>query len=328
MNYFVRFAWLPAVFILLTIVFIVALARIKRKKTKYRYSLGNMFKQESLGSTHPHKKIFWLLRFCTLVVLAFLIARPQIVDSRSNIQVDGIDIVLVLDASGSMTLADLEGDTRSRFEIAKQEAVRFASKRDNDAIGLVIFANDALSRCPITSDKHVVCNMIRELQIGDINQDGTLLATAMVTAANRLKHSKAKSKVMILLTDGEPSQHDMSSEIAIEIAQKLGIKVYTIGIGSDQDAIVIHPFLGRVPKPKVNSQLLTLIAQKTGGKFFMAYDAADMRKIYETIDALERTKHETPIFSKYYDLFLPVTLGLMGFISIELLLSTFAWFSI
>lgn len=268
------------------------------------------------------------MRAFTLATLALLIARPQIVDSRSNIQLDGIDIMLVLDASGSMTLSDLEGDERPRFEIAKQEAIRFANKRDNDAIGLVIFANDAISRCPITSDKRVVCNMIRELKIGDINPDGTLLATSMVTAANRLKYSKAKSKVMILLTDGEPSQNDMNHELAIEIAQKLGIKVYTIGIGSDKDTFFMHPFFGRIPKPKVNAQLLTKIAQQTGGTFFMAYDAADMRKIYETIDALERTKHETPIFSRYYDLFFPITVGLMGCMSIELLLSTFVWFSI
>ncbi len=328
MNYFVRFAWLPAAGILLAVLACVVLVRMWRKKTKYRYSLGASLKRASLASTHPHKKIFWTLRFLTLVILALLIAKPQIVDSRSNIQVDGIDIVLVLDASGSMTLNDLEGDDRSRFEIAKHEAIRFVQRRDNDAIGLVVFANDALSRCPITSDKNIVCNMIRELQIGDIDDRGTLLATSMVTAANRLKHSRAKSKVMILLTDGEPSPNDMNSETAIEIAQKLGIKVYTIGVGSDQESYILHPFYGRVPKPKVNAQLLTEIAQKTGGQFFMAYQAADMRKIYETIDQLERTKHETTVFSKYYDLFAPVTLALMGFISIELLLSTFTWFSL
>lgn len=328
MIYFVRFAQISVACILITAVFLIAFARFKRKKPKYRYSFGSMFKRESLGTTHHYKKLFWSLRFLTLVTLAILIAKPQIVDSRSNVQVDGIDIVLVLDASGSMNLTDFEGDKRSRFEIAKEEAIRFAQKRDNDAVGLVIFANDAISRCPITSDKRIICNMIRELQIGDINQDGTVLATSMVTAANRLKHSKATSKVMILLTDGEPSPQDMSSDTAIEIAQKLGIKVYTIGIGSDQDAFMYHPFYGRVPKPKVNAQLLTHIAKETGGQFFMASEASDMRKIYDTINQLERTRHETPVFSKYYDIFLPATLALMGCISMELLLSTFAWFSI
>lgn len=328
MIYFVRFAWLPAAGILLAVLFLVALARYKRKKIKYRYSFGSMFKRESLGTRHQHKKIFWALRCFTLITLAILIARPQIVDSRSNVQIDGIDIVLVLDASGSMQHTDLANDERSRFEIAKEEAIRFAQKRDNDAIGLVIFANDAISRCPITSDKRIVCNMIRELKIGDINADGTLLATSMVTAANRLKHSRAKSKVMILLTDGTPSPNDMSADTAIEIAQKLGIKIYTIGIGKDQDTYMMHAFYGRIQLPKVNSQLLSHIANQTGGQFFMAYDASDMRKIYETIDQLERTKHETPVFSKYYDVFLPVTLALMGCISMELLLSTFTWFSI
>lgn len=328
MNYFVRFAWLPVAGILLAVVAFLVFVRLWRKKTKYRYSLGNMLKRESFASTHPQKKIFWTFRFLTLVTLALLIAKPQIVDSRSNIQIDGIDIVLVLDVSGSMSLNDLEGDDRSRFEIAKYEAIRFVKRRENDAIGLVIFANDALSRSPLTHDKNIVCNMIRELNIGDIDDRGTLLATSVVTAANRLKHSKAKSKVMILLTDGEPSPNDMDAQTSIEIAQKLGIKIYTIGVGSDKESYILHPFYGHVPKPKVNAQLLTEMAQKTGGQFFMAYEAADMRKIYETIDQLERTKHETTIFSKYYDLFAPVTLALMGCISIELLLSTFAWFSL
>jgi len=328
MIYFVRFAWLPAVFILLGVVIVAALIRRRKKKTKYRYSLGSIFKRESLGTTHPHKKIFWAFRFLTLVVLAVLIARPQIIDSRSNIQIDGIDIMLVLDASGSMGQSDFENDERTRFDIAKEEAIRFAQKRDNDAIGLVIFAHDAISLCPITSDKRPVCNMIRELQLNDINSDGTVLATSMITAANRLKLSRAKSKVMILLTDGTPSPHDMNSETAIEIAKKLGIKVYTIGVGSEVERYFLHPFYGRVPLAKVNAELLKHIAKETGGQFFMASDAADMRKIYETIDRLERTKHETPVFSKYYDIFLPATLALMGCVSMELLLSTFAWFSL
>jgi len=328
MNYFVQFVWLPVAFILFGVVVAIAILRRRKKKTKYRYSLGSLFKRDSLATTHPHKKVFWILRFVTLTVLALLIARPQIIDSRSNVQIDGIDIMLVLDASGSMTMCDFENDQRSRFEIAKEEAIRFAQKRDNDALGLVIFAHDAISRCPITHDKHVVCKMIRELALGDINSDGTVLATSMVTGANRLKLSRAKSKVMIVLTDGEPSPHDMSAETAIEVVKKLGIKVYTIGIGSDQDSFMLHPFYGRIQKPKVNAELLTHIAKETGGQFFMAYDSADMRKIYETIDRLERTKHETQVFSKYYDLFLPATLALMGFVSMELLLSTFTWFSL
>lgn len=328
MIYFVRFAWLPALFIFLAIMVVAVFIQRRKKKIKYRYSLGSLFKRESLTTSHPYKKIFWMFRFLTLVVLAFLIAQPQIIDSRSNVQIDGIDIMLVLDASGSMSLNDFENDQRSRFDIAKEEAIRFAQKRENDALGLVIFAHDAISRCPITSDKRIVCNMIRELQLNDINSDGTVLATSMVTAANRLKLSRAKSKVMILLTDGTPSLHDMNSETAIEIAKKLGIKVYTIGIGSDEDRFAILPFYGRVQLPKVNAELLTHIAKETGGQFFMASDASDMRKIYETIDQLERTKHETPVFSKYYDIFFPVTLALMGCVSMELLLSTFAWFSL
>lgn len=329
MTYFLRFAWVSALYVLLPIVFIIVLLQYKWKKnTTYRYSLGSTLRKQFMASAHPHKKILWLTRFFVLLLLAFLIAQPQLVDSRSNVSVEGIDIVLVLDASGSMQYQDLDNDKRSRFDVAKDEAIRFVAKRDDDAIGLVLFGNDALSRCPITHDKKIVSQMIQELKLGDIDPDGTKLSTAIVTAANRLKHSKAQSKVMILLTDGEPSPGDMEPSVAIEVAKKLGIKVYTIGIGSDDSGFIRHPLYGLVPKQGINKNLLKAIAQQTGGQFFLAHDAQDMREIYNTIDTLERTRHESPIFSRYFHIFAPLTGALIGIFSVELLLSTFVWFGV
>ena len=311
-----------------TIILAIIVRRFVRKTVVYRYSLGQALKKNGSGASHMHKKVFFLLRFLTLLLLAIVIAKPQIVDRRSKIPVQGIDIVLVLDVSGSMQFRDYDDDERSRFDVAKAEAIRFIEKRDSDALGLVLFGKDTVSRCPITFDKQLLQSIVDELKLGVIDADGTMLITGMVTAANRLKHSHAKSKVMILLTDGEPSEGDMDPSVGIEVAKKLGIKIYTVGIGSEEEQLMRHPFYGVFAKPKVNKELLTKIANDTGGQYFLARNAADMRKIYDTIDALEKTDHEVPMFSLYYDLLIPFVAIIMGIIFFELLLSTYVWFSL
>ena len=267
-----------------------------------------------------------MLRFLSLLALALLIAKPQLVDPRSNVLVEGIDMVIALDMSGSMRLADFE--RKSRFEVAKKEALRFIEKREHDPIGLVIFGRYAFSRCPITLDKNILKTILQELQIGFVNPGGTVLSTALLTAANRLKESTSKNKIIILLTDGEPTPNDASEEMAIDVAKKLGVKIYTVGIGSDEDQIAVDELGMPFRMPKVNARLLKKIAQKTGGKFFMAKNPKDMRKIYEIIDKLEKTEHETDIYSKYFDIFMPFLWIIFFVILFELFLATFIWFSI
>lgn len=298
------------------------------KQTRYRYSIGSRAMHEGQASRHPYQKIFYLIRLFSLAILAFLIGKPQLVDSRSNMLVEGIDIMLVLDASGSMQHQDYSDDRRSRFDVAKEEAIRFIKKRTNDALGLVVFGADAVSRCPLTLDKKILTELVNNMRIGDINPDGTMLATAMITAVNRLKSSSARSKVMILLTDGEPSDGDMNPAAACEIAKKFKIKVYTVGIGSDRDELMMHPIFGPIPKPKVNTALLEKIARETGGKSFMAHNAQDMRSIYDTIDQLEKTEHETPLYSRYFDIFSPFALGVLIAAAMQVILSSSVWFSI
>ncbi len=329
MLYFLRFAQAWLLYFLLPLLLLLVWIRLRFfKPTKYSYSCAQILKTHNLATRHPYKKLFFGLRALTLLALVLLIAKPQLVDSRSKIDVEGIDIVLALDVSGSMQFQDYDDDKRSRVDVAKAEAIRFVQKRDNDGIGIVIFGNDAVSRCPLTLDKNMLKKIIEELHIGVIDPDGTMLSKGMVTAINRLKHSKAQSKVLILLTDGEPSEGDMKPATAIEVAQKLGIKVYTVGIGSEKDEFFMHPFYGMVAKPKVNAALLKKIATSTGGQFFMAHNAHDMRVIYDTIDSLEKTQHEAPLFSKYYDIFIPVLLILLGLLLFELWASSFVWFGI
>jgi Ca-activated chloride channel family protein len=310
------------------IVLIMFIRKYFHKQVVYRYSLGNAIKQNCVASAHIHKKVFYFLRLLVLILLAIIIAKPQIVDSRSKVPVQGIDIVLVLDVSGSMQIKDYDDDHRSRFDVAKAEAIRFIEKRDHDALGLVLFGKDTVSRCPITFDKQLLKEVVEELKLGVINSEGTMLITGIVTAANRLKHSQSKSKVMIVLTDGEPSEGDMDPSVGIDVAKKLGIKIYTVGIGSEQEQMFRHPLYGILTKPKVNKELLTKIANQTGGQYFFARSAADMRRIYDTIDALETTEHEVPHFSLYYDLLVPFVALIMGIIFFELLFSTYVWFAL
>lgn len=330
MNYFfLRFVYPLVLGVLWAVVLLIMLVRSRlHKPLLYRYSLGSIAKKRNVASNHWYKTVFYWSRFIVLFVLAFLIAKPQLVDSRSKVTTEGIDIVLVLDVSGSMQFQDYDDDERSRFDVARAEAMRFVELRHNDAIGLVIFGRDAVSRCPLTMDKRLLKDVLDELKLGVIDADGTMLITALVTAANRLKHSGAKTKVIILLTDGEPSEGDMDPSVGIDVAKKMNIKIYTVGIGSEQEQMFMHPLYGLVTKPKVNKELLTTIAKQTGGQYFMAHNARDMRTIYDTIDVLEKTEHEAPLFSIYHDLFMPFVFIIMCMLFIELFLSTFTWFAL
>lgn len=330
MELFLRFAALFLLYIFLPLVVVLAIARRKfRRQVTYGYSLGAWLSRNNFVSRHPHTKILYVSRLLTLLILALLIARPQLVDYRSKVEVEGIDMMLVLDVSGSMQFDDFGDQRQRRIDVAKNEAVRFIIKRDRDPIGLVLFGKNALSRCPLTLDKNILTAMVRDLDIGVVDPDGTVLATAILTAANRLKNSQSVSKVMILLTDGEPSQGDSVMQTAIDVSKQLGIKIYTIGIGSDKDIEVVDHRSGfRAIIPKVNTVLLGRIAQETGGRAFLARSPHDMRAIYDTIDSLEKTTYETDLFSRYYDIFMPIVGALLFLMLAELLAITFWWFSL
>lgn len=328
-TYFLRFEHINLLYTAIIIFIITLIIRFKwHSNVRYQYALASTLKTADMHSNHPHKKIGQSIRILVLLLLTFLIGQPQLVDPLSKISVDGLDIMLVLDVSGSMQFQDYDNDQSSRLDVAKKEAIRFVNKRTNDAMGLVIFAKEAVTRCPITVDKKMLTDIINHVQLGIINADATALVTGMICAANRLKLSKATSKIMIVLTDGEPSEGDMIPEIIIKIAHELGIKIYTVGIGSEQDQLFMHPLYGVMQKPKVNADLLTHIATQSGGQFFMAHNAADMRRIYDTIDQLETTKHEVPLFSYYIELMYPVGLIILFLLIIEIILSSLVWFAL
>lgn len=328
MNYIMQWQQPYVLFWLVPFIVLVAWYRwYYYRPIHYRYSLVRAMVYDNVQSSHLYTYFFFIIRVIVLSMIALLIAMPRLVDIDSKIPIEGIDIVLVLDVSGSMNNQDDESDVRTRVDVAKEEAIRFIEKRNNDAIGLVLFANDALSRMPLTMDKQLLKEVIGDLNIGFINPNGTLLFTGVVTAANRLKHSKAKSKIMILLTDGEPTDGDMSPQVTMDIVKQLGIKIYTIGIGSDQPRYIQHP-LGLIPIPGVNKEVLSYLAKQTDGQFFLAKHPQDMRRIYDTIDQLEKSEQEMPLFNRWYDLAFSVIWVILALLFVELCISTFVWFSI
>lgn len=329
MEYMLHFAYLKMLYVLLPVCAVLAWVRWRYASgIRYVYPLADTLHKQGLASRHPYKIILYCMRLCALVGLALLIAKPQLVDPRSHVKMQGIDIVIALDVSGSMSYPHHADDPEPRIDVAKREAIRFIDKRDNDAIGIVIFANDALTLCPLTADKMLLKKIVDDLALGVIDYQGTLISAALIMAENRLKHSTAKSKVIILLTDGDPSPDDRDPQIPLAIAKELGIKIYTIGIGSNQTVKIMQPFGPILRKTTLNKPLLKKIAHETGGRFFEAKKPSDMRVIYDTIDQLEKTEIEAPVFSHYHDYFLPFVWCVFCLVLLELFLASFVWFSL
>ncbi|NGY36546.1 VWA domain-containing protein [Flavobacterium sp. XN-5] len=243
-----------------------------------------------------------VLRLVALSSLIVAMARPRTVDiSNKTKTTKGIDIVMAIDVSGSMLAKDLKPN---RMEALKRVAADFADERPNDRIGLVVYASEAYTKTPVTSDKAVVLEAIRGIKYDNVLQDGTGIGMGLATAVNRLKDSKAKSKVIILLTDGVNNAGFIEPETAADIAKQYGIKVYTIGIGSNgmaESPYAIGPngqFLFQMMKVEIDEKLMKSIALKTDGRYFRATSNSKLAEIYAEINKLETTEIEE---LKFYD---------------------------
>lgn len=299
------------------------------KNPVYSYPLTNVIIKDDFSIRSQRKKILFGIRFITLMSLLFLIARPQLVDRHSKVAVEGIDIILALDVSGSMSWFDDPHDQRTRIEIAKEEAIKFIKKRDDDPIGLVLFGVEAVSRCPLTLDKKMVESLIKETELGIIDPDGTVLVKGLITSINRLRKSDSKTKIIILLTDGSPSPEDINPSYALELAKQYGIKIYTIGIGGDYGGLQKDQFGGiHQMGVSVNHQLLNTLAKETGGRYFQAKNQDDLNTIYNTIDQLEKTTYETDVYKKYFDIFMPFLWIIIIIAIVELFLLSSIWFGL
>ncbi|MEY4011555.1 MAG: hypothetical protein RIT22_679 [Bacteroidota bacterium] len=263
---------------------------------------------------YPFLGVFRLLALTALIVA---MARPRTVDiSNKTKTTKGIDIVMAIDVSGSMLAKDLKPN---RMEALKKVASSFVDERPNDRIGLVVYASEAYTKTPVTSDKAIIQQAIESIKYDNVLQDGTGIGMGLATAVNRLKDSKAKSKVIILLTDGVNNAGFIEPETASDIAKQYGIKVYTVGIGTNGMAefpYAIAPngqFLFRMMQVEIDEQLMKNIARKTDGKYFRATSNNKLEEIYAAINKLETTEIEELKFYDYDEKFRPFVL-LAGFL--------------
>ncbi|MBC7846897.1 MAG: VWA domain-containing protein [Flavobacterium sp.] len=248
------------------------------------------------------KPVLNVLRLLALSSLIIAMARPRTVDiSNQTKTTRGVDIVMAMDVSGSMLAKDLRPN---RMEALKDVAADFVEERPNDRIGLVVYASEAYTKTPVTSDKAVILEAIKGIKYDNVLQDGTGIGMGLATAVNRLKDSKAKSKVIILLTDGVNNAGFIEPETAADIAKQYGIKVYTIGIGTNgmaESPYALSPggqILFQMMKVEIDEQLLRNIARKTDGKYFRATSNSKLAEIYASINKLETTEIEE---LKFYD---------------------------
>lgn len=262
----------------------------------------------------------FVLRVITLALLILIIARPQSVNSWEESETQGIDMALALDVSGSMLSQDLQPN---RLEAAKKVGSEFITDRPNDNIGLVIFAGESFTQCPLTTDHTVLLNLLNKVDFGMID-DGTAIGLGLASAVNRLKDSQSDSRVIILLTDGTNNRGQIAPLTAADMARSYGIRVYTIGVGTKGMAPtpVQTPFGIRMQNMPVDidEKTLTEIASITGGQYFRAEDTEGLRQVYHEIDEMEKYLIQVQNVTRRQEMYLPFALAALALIVIELLL--------
>jgi len=275
----------------------------KRKLQQARLTISSTKGFEGVRSNLARfQPLLFVFRICALALVVLALTRPQTVDVSSRTKTNkGIDIVMAIDVSSSMLAQDLKP---SRLNALKEVAADFIDDRQNDRIGLVVYAGESYTKTPITSDKRIVKNALRSIRYDGVINDGTAIGMGLATAVNRLKDSRAKSKVIILLTDGVNNSGFIEPKIAAELAVEFQIKTYTIGLGSNGTAkapIGVLPngkFQYGLTKVEIDEELLQSIADDTGGLYFRATDTKKLKDIYDEINKLEKTEVEE---FKYYN---------------------------
>jgi Ca-activated chloride channel homolog len=314
----IDFAYPQVLWLLLLLPVLAAWYFLKQNKSVSALTVSTLSvyrRQTSFKNTLLH--LPFVLRLLSIAFLIVALARPQTRNDEQRVEGEGIDIVLCMDVSGSMLAEDF---LPNRLEAAKEVAVQFVAGRKTDRIGLVIFSGESFTQCPLTTDHAVLISQIYAVRSG-ILQDGTAIGSGLSTSVERLKKSKSKSKVIILLTDGENNGGLIPPGTAKEIAKAFSIKVYTIGVGTEGYAVLPQQTASGVvrtqEKVNIDERLLTEIARETGGNYFRAKDNAGLSSIYNEIDQLEKSKIETSTYSKYAEEFYPFAIAAAILLLIE-----------
>ena len=300
----------------------------------YIYELRNSDASVQVSDTRvlaaqPKSIRIWLLhvpfvlRIAVITLISIALARPQLTNKWSSQSTEGIDIMMALDISGTMLAEDLRPN---RLEAAKKVASDFVIARPNDQIGLVVFAGESFTQCPLTTDHAVLVNLFKSVEYGMV-EDGTAIGLGLANAVNRMKDSETKSKVIIPLTDGSNNRGDIDPQTAAEIAKTYGIRVYTIGVGSyGQARVPVQTPIGKqyiTMDNEFDETTLRSIAETTGGQYFRAKDNTSLKAIYDQIDQMEKTKLRVREFSKHTENFMPFLYAALICLLLELIIRYF-----
>ncbi|WP_273323408.1 VWA domain-containing protein [Vallitalea guaymasensis] len=289
-------------YFLLFIPLIIYIFIIKKNKSTLKFSSVKLLKSSGLRKTYKHKIGKYMICL-SLIILVVALSRPQLTSQPDTIQEKGIDIAMVLDVSGSMESVDFKPN---RLEVAKKTIEDFVEERPSDRLALVIFAGTAYTRIPLTLDHNIVKQSLEEITTESVNDNGTAIGMAISVGLNRLKKSDSQSKVMILVTDGENNAGAIKPNTASDLAEELGIKIYTIGVGTDETIYPEVDIFGQTRYKRyeggLDEELLKGIAEKTGGKYYRARDPQAMSKIFLDINELEKTKFDGDDFVQYKEL--------------------------
>lgn len=295
--------------------------KINRNQASLQISSSEAFNRSGMTTWKVWMRhLPYILRMLAVAAVILILARPQSTNSWQNSSTEGIDIVMAMDISSSMLAQDLKPN---RLEASKDVAAAFINGRPNDNIGLVVFAAESFTQCPLTTDHGVLLNLFKDIQPGII-EDGTAIGLGLANAVSRIKDSQAKSKVIILLTDGVNNTGEIAPVTAAEIARTFGIRVYTIGVGTKGEAP--YPFqtafgiqYQNVPV-EIDEPTLKQIATTTGGQYFRATDNASLKEIYSEIDKMEKTKISVQEYSKKQEEYKNWALLLLSLLLLEILL--------
>ena len=316
-----KLLWLLAIPVLLVLHYIYIELSGKRPHLRVSTITPWTIKGRSLMSVVRH--IPFILKVFAVSMIIVAIARPRSSEEMERIDTEGIDIVLAMDVSTSMLARDLVPD---RLNASKDIAIEFIAQRPTDRMGIVVFAGESFTQCPLTTDRATLINLMKEVQT-DLIEDGTAIGNGLATAIARMKDSDAKSRVVILLTDGVNNRGEISPQMAAEIAKTYGVRVYTIGVGKEGMAPypVMTPWGVEVQNVKVeiDEKLLSEIAESTGGRYFRATDNTKLAEIYSEINKMEKARTTVDSFPVYKELFGTYALLALLALLLELLLNWF-----
>ncbi len=291
--------------------------KLRHYSVPMQMSSTAVFKKFIPGWKHYARYALFGMRMLAVGMLILALARPQTNLNRQDISVEGIDIVLAMDVSSSMLAEDLRPN---RLEAAKDVAIDFINSRPDDRIGLVIFSGESFTQCPLTTNHALLINLYKDINFGMID-DGTAIGDGLATAVNRLKDSKAKSKVIILLTDGVNNMGSIDPQSAAEIAELYGIRIYTIGVGTVGTALFpVRTQFGiqyQRMEVKIDEALLQKMSALTNGKYFRATNRQKLQEVYKEIDRLEKSKIDVTEFSRKKEEFLPFVILALILLTLE-----------